>query len=123
MLIAPVHPPFRDSLRALPGSESTLGLVKSQYEIDKIISPLLYAGIEWDTMDEPFRWWPLGRERDVVIDPSRAFGAPIVAKSRIPTEILERAARVEGSIEAAAEMYEVDVASVAAAVEFEQRHM
>jgi uncharacterized protein (DUF433 family) len=104
------------------GDKQLLNLVKRQYEFEKVISPMLYAGVEFDDLDEPFRWWPLGTDRRVVIDPARAFGAPIIAKTRIPTSVLDGAARVEGSIEAAAEMYDVEFSAVEDAVEFERRY-
>ena len=103
------------------GDKLLLDLVENQYAFEQIISPYLYAGIEFDQLDEPERWWPLGEERCVVLDPQRAFGAPIVAQGGIPTRILADAMQTEGSIEFVAKWYESDPREVCDAVEFEHR--
>lgn len=98
-----------------------LDLVRNQYEFERIISPLLYEGIEFGGHDEPERWWPLGAGRAVVLDPARAFGAPIAALEGVPTRVLAEAVAAEGSIPLVAELYDVAQTSVEDAVEFESR--
>ena len=67
------------------------------------------------------RWFPLGiNKRAVLIDPARSFGQPIVSVG-VPTEILARAVKVEGSIEAVAALYDVPKGDVRSAVDFERR--
>jgi uncharacterized protein (DUF433 family) len=104
------------------GEESLLGLVKSQYEFKSIVDPFLFEGIEFPAAEiAPVRWWPLGLDRRVVIDPERAFGQPIVAPESVPTAVLAQAFRAEGSVPAVARWYLVDPQSVEDAVEFEDR--
>lgn len=67
------------------------------------------------------RWWPLGKDRRVVVDPSRGFGRSIVALEGVPTAALQGAYRAEGSIEAVARWFEVSEESVRDAVEYEDR--
>jgi uncharacterized protein (DUF433 family) len=69
------------------------------------------------------RWWPMGHKRLVVIDPARAFGAPIVAKGGVPTRVLYFSARAERSQKAAAAIYDVPLRAVRDAVAFEKRLM
>jgi uncharacterized protein (DUF433 family)/DNA-binding transcriptional MerR regulator len=102
------------------GDESLLDLVKSQYEFKSIVEPFLFEGLEFSALGiEPVRWWPLGRGRRVVVDPERAFGQPIVDPESVPTSVLARAFRAEGSIHAVACWYMVDSKSVEDALEFE----
>jgi hypothetical protein len=97
--------------------ERLLNLFRRQYEFKQIIEPLL-KGIEFDDHGAPFLWWPLGRRKNVVVDPARSFGQPIDAVSSVPTRILAFAGRRDG-VSMAARMYEVAVASVKRAIEFE----
>lgn len=103
------------------GETALWNLVKDQYELRHVIAPLL-NGLEYDDNgdDSPTRWWPLGRRGLVVVDPARRFGDPIVARPGIPTRILWHAVGAEGSIEAAANWYEVTPRAVRAAVAFER---
>lgn len=94
-------------------------LVRDQVEFHQVVSPMLYAGLEFDALEEPTRWWPLGTQRRVVVDPLRAFGAPSIAGAGIPTRVLAASARAEESHAAVAAMYEVDAAAVDDAVQFE----
>lgn len=66
------------------------------------------------------QYWPLGRERGVVLDPARALGKPIIDRAGVPTRVLYQMLQGSGdSAESVAEWYEVDVRDVEAAVEFE----
>jgi uncharacterized protein (DUF433 family) len=98
-----------------------LDVVKNQFVFVQIISPSLYAGIEFGASNDPQRWWPLGKKYTVVIDPERGFGAPIVANSGVPTKVLANAVKAEGSVAFAAKWYEVSEREVRDAVLFEER--
>ena len=65
------------------------------------------------------KWWPMGRESLVVIDPKRAFVAPIDIRSGIRTDILYRAFLAEQDIEAVVDWYEVSAEAVKDAIKFE----
>lgn len=98
-----------------------LDVVKKQYVFEKIVAPYLYEGIEFNAFNDPERWWPLGKKHAVVIDPERGFGAPIVARSGVPTKVLANALKAEGSVESVAKWYEVSEREVRDAVLFEER--
>ncbi len=55
-----------------------------------------------------------------MIDPQRAFGAPIVDSEGVPTRVLARAVQAEESIDVVAELFRVDPISVAEAVKYER---
>jgi uncharacterized protein (DUF433 family) len=96
-----------------------LDFVKGQYAFDQIVSPYLFEGLEFNDLNEPKLWWPMGQNRSVVLDPQRAFGAPIIARRGIPTRVLNLAFNAEQSFEAVAKWYGVDVKEVEDAREFE----
>jgi uncharacterized protein (DUF433 family) len=90
---------------------------RGQYVMHKVIEPSL-KGIDFDT-DIASRWWPAGRSSDIVVDPKRQFGQPIIDSAGIPTAILSAAAEAEGSIEMAARMFRTSPAVVQRAIDFE----
>jgi hypothetical protein len=102
------------------GDKVLLDLVKDQYAFERIVSPYLYTGVEFNELEEPMRWWPLGESRRVLLDPGRSFGAPISIEG-VPTEILAGSMGAERDTEVVACLYAVDVQSVTDAVEFETR--
>lgn len=101
------------------GDEVLLDLVHSQYELERIISRYLVGAIEFDDQDAPTRWWPLHGSRRIVIDPQRAFGAPVVDAEGVPTRILARAVQVEESVKVVADLFNVDPVSVEEAYRYE----
>jgi len=101
------------------GDEVMLDLVKSQYELERIISLYLVGEIEFGENDEPTRWRPFPESARIVVDPTRAFGAPILDFEGIPTRVLARAVQAEGSIDVVASLFDVDPASVDDAYRYE----
>lgn len=80
-----------------------------------------FRDLEFDA-EEVARWYPFGGNRtSIVIDPARSFGRPVVSEGGVPTEALAAAAKVEGSAEKVAHLYEVSLSSVRVAIEFEQK--
>ena len=94
-------------------------MIKNQYEFKKVIAKYLYGGLDFNELEIPSRWYPLGKKNSVVVDPSRGFGAPIAKKSGIPTRILFQSYLSMKSFEEVARWFETDVTSVRDAVRFE----
>lgn len=94
-------------------------IAQNQRVFDSIIEPFL-IDLDFDD-DVASRWWPLGTTRQVVLDPQRHFGRPIVNVAGIPTAVLARAVKAEGSSERVAAWYEVPIVGVNDAVEFEEK--
>lgn len=108
---------------AVPRRERQLIEVLSrQHQFAEIVEPSLYRRVEWED-DMVARWWPLGRNRSVVLDPRVMFGAPRVAQTRLPTEVLANSVEAEGGGEAAiravAEWHGISAKQVRDAVDFE----
>ena len=66
------------------------------------------------------RWWPLGIDRPIVVDPRKNFGQPTVVTNGIPTQTLARSYRANGSVDEVAKWYEISSKCVQEAVDYEQ---
>jgi uncharacterized protein (DUF433 family)/DNA-binding transcriptional MerR regulator len=102
------------------GETDLIDLVKKQYTLEKVIEPLLHECIDFDIDDMASRWWPLGRNGKILIDPKLNFGKPVLDSFNIPTETIYSAYLAEHSIATVAEWYEVDENSIRKAIEYEK---
>jgi len=84
-----------------------LNLKQNQYELRRVTQMFLKS-IDTSDTDLSERWWPMEKSKNVVLDPARSFGQPIVAKEGVPTLILAHSVSAEGSIERASEWYNVN---------------
>lgn len=75
--------------------------------------------VEYDAEGRAVRLQPDPAEPAVVIDPTRASGDPVVRA--VPTEVIAELASAGDPPEWIAELYELDLAQVEAAIRFEQR--
>ena len=102
------------------GEPSLVEIVKRQQVFAQIIKPFL-KGLEFAAGSGLVRWWPLGDKRQVVLDPTRNFGRPILARHGIPTEVLAKAAAASGSVAEVVRWFEVPEAEIQDAIDFEQQ--
>lgn len=102
------------------GEPEMIDLRSLQGVFSRVVAPSL-TGLEFDD-DAASRWWLLDGKRTIVADPERAFGQPIVAEHGISTSCLARAVKAEGSVEAAAKLFELRPRLVRDALEFELTH-
>jgi uncharacterized protein (DUF433 family) len=101
--------------------QSLLDLLNDQFELRAVLDPYLVAGDVEFVDSKPLRWWPSGKSQLVVVDPARAFGAPIVAENGIQTLVLRRSYDAERSFEVVANWFQISEEAVRKAVEFEDR--
>lgn len=99
------------------GDNCLINIANDQREFDRIVTPFLRE-LEFDRGTT--RWWPLGRKRQVVVDPTRNLGQPTTNLSGVPTRVLARSVAANGSIESVAKWFEVAPDEVRDAMEFEQ---
>jgi uncharacterized protein (DUF433 family) len=99
---------------------SLLDLIKKQYQFEKIIEPLLYKCIDFDKHDYAERWWPLGKKENIVLDPSRNMGQPILNDYNIRTELIYELYKTKHSISEISDWYELDKGAIEAAISFEK---
>jgi uncharacterized protein (DUF433 family) len=100
------------------GTDEMVDLFLRQHVFREIIEPSL-KNIDF-TDGIPSRWWPLGKQARIVLDPQRAFGQPIEVGSGVPTASLAAAVEAEGSMEDAARIWSVPVAAIRHSVEFQK---
>jgi|SRR5690606_4342507 len=96
-------------------------LVSDQYCFRNVMLPSFRAQIELSPKGAAERWWPLGRNKKIVLDPARQFGQPIVDDQAVPTAVLAKATAVMGSEQLVAKWYDVPRASVHQAVLYERQ--
>lgn len=65
--------------------------VSSRQQIFFDAAEPLREELELNEHDLVCRWWPLGRQRYVVLDPTRQWGRPLVARSGVPVALINRA--------------------------------
>jgi uncharacterized protein (DUF433 family) len=104
-------------------------LRQGEQDSDQVLIDLATDQAEFSRLVEPFRkelefsgsdiiWWPLGKQRQIVVDPRRNFGQPTVARSGVPAETLARSVKANASQKIVARWYEVQPDEVRDAVEF-----
>ena len=98
--------------------EHLLDLKRRHFVFPVVFNPLLKA-LDYDSSGDATRWWPRGRSTPIVLDPKRAFGAAIVARSFVPTRTLFDAHRSGETPESIARWFRVDLDEVQAAIAFE----
>ncbi len=102
------------------GDESLVDVEKQQNVIRKVIGPSLREGVELDMQGEAARWFPLKNSKAIVFDPALKFGQPILAGYDVPTIAIFDAVKAEdGNEKRVAKLYDVPLAAVRKAMEFE----
>jgi len=99
---------------------SLLDLIKKQYEFEKIIEPTLYECIDFDKYNYAKGFWPRGKKTDIILDPARNLGQPILNKYNVRTGLLYELYTSNHSIDEISDWYELDKNSISAAIDFEK---
>ncbi len=97
--------------------QALVNLATDQREFSRIVEPFRKE-LEFSGSD--IVWWPLGRERQIIVDPRRNFGQPTAARSGVPSKVLARTAKANSSQELVARWYEVQTDEIRDAIEFEK---
>ena len=106
---AKISPSVARFLEEMPSGQGVFDDIASQF----------YRSLDYEG-DLSVHYWPLGKQREVVLDPRRSFGQPILAESGVPTWTLyEIVRRGTSTVEEVALRYEIDARAVCAAVEYE----
>jgi uncharacterized protein (DUF433 family) len=94
-------------------------LKRDQYLFHHMVAPS-FKDIDFDG-GLPARWWPSSERRGIVLDPTRAFGKPILAEYGIPAAALADAHNVRGSFKLVGLDFDVPEKAVREAVAFQER--
>jgi uncharacterized protein (DUF433 family) len=102
----------------LNGIFQVSGKTRHQMSMKKIIEP--YAkDLHFDEQGLAYMWTPFRRfGRRIIIDPNRQFGQPLVEGTGYRADVLATAFQAEGSLESAAEAYNLDVTDIKVAVAY-----
>jgi len=92
-----------------------------QHVFKNIVEPS-FVDLDFDA-NAASRWWLLPNRKTIVLDPARSFGQPIEASSGVPTARLAQVVKAEGSIERAAQLFDLRPAIVRDALAFERRRV
>jgi uncharacterized protein (DUF433 family) len=90
---------------------------RGTYALADILGPFLedleYSG-EWAS-----RWWPLGHEQRIVIDPEYGFGQPVISGTGVRTEIIRERAEAGDLPPVIAKDFHITEEEVARAIQYE----
>ena len=98
--------------------QALIDLANDQAEFARIVEPFRK---ELEFSGNDIVWWPLGKERQIIVDPKRNFGQPSAARSGVPARVLARSVKTNRSIKTVSHWFEVSEDEVRDAVEFETR--
>ena len=102
------------------GGRDVIDLKTLQHAFPKVIEAS-FLDLEFDD-EKATRWFPLAKSREVVADPERAFGQPIVDDGGVPTRRIAQAFVAEGrSIVRIARLFEIGKVAVKDALAFEKQ--
>jgi uncharacterized protein (DUF433 family) len=114
------------SVQEEDGSESLVQLVgHGQHAMPQLVKPYLEQ-IDFGADDVARRWWPMGRDGGVVVDPNFAFGHPIIAETGMRAHALAAAHDAEfpafgaGAVDRVAWTYDIEPRHVTTALDFRE---
>jgi uncharacterized protein (DUF433 family) len=104
------------------GASEMYDLKSRNFEMGTVVYDSLKEGVIYDPAGDAKAWFPRRETSpNVIIDARMAFGRPVIRNRGIPTEAIAAAARAEGSVEAAAELFEIPRKWAKEAVDFEMQ--
>lgn len=83
--------------------------------IAPILKPIEYGDHAAESL------WLHPTKRNIILDPTRSFGAPILHEWSIPTDVIAKSVAAEGSETVTARYFEIPVRLVREAVKFEEK--
>jgi uncharacterized protein (DUF433 family) len=90
---------------------------KKQFDIKPILEPFLHK-IDFGDGEIAQRFFPLKNTKDIVVDPQRQFGQPIVNGTSIKAETLYNLYKGGEKTKHIAELYDLNVSQVKHAIEY-----
>ena len=104
------------------GGSSLVDVARRQDVMKRVIAPSLRSGVELGMDDMAARWFPVHGSREVVLDPDRKFGQPILTRFGVPTAAIVDSLRPRGSnARHVARIYEIPEAAVHVALSYERQ--
>jgi uncharacterized protein (DUF433 family)/GNAT superfamily N-acetyltransferase len=107
-------------IEGVPDGRLQIELSNSQLTHSDLIEPFFRNSIDFGRDGLALAYWPLGREKPILLDSRRAFGRPIVTRVGTPTFVLFQMREGGESTERIAAWYGLTQDEVEIALEFEQ---
>ena len=101
----------------LENKEGTIELNgKKQFELE--IIKLFFVNLDFDNDDLASRYWPMGKNKAVIVDPKRKFGRVVLNKRNIYPEVLYSHYRAGDSVKYLSVVYELAEDDITDAIEY-----
>ena len=102
------------------GDNCLLQLGTDQFVFDALIEQSLFDILDFREDGVPWRLWPQGRDAQVVVDPARSFGRPILNAQGLSVRRIAAAyAANDNQIDLVARWFDIPVEAVEAAIRYE----
>jgi len=102
------------------GGRDVIDLKTLQHAFPKVVEAS-FLDLDFDE-EKATRWFPLPKSREVVADPERSFGQPIVDNGGVPTRRIAQVFVAEGrSVDRVAKLFEIGRSAVKDALAFERQ--
>ncbi len=109
----------RELADEMPSRTLTVELARGQVAFDELVRPFFRDLLEFER-GLAYRYWPLGRNRPVLLDAHRSFGRPILDSSGVPTFAIYQMQNAGEERARIAAWYEISGDDLDAAVEYER---
>lgn len=99
--------------------KAKLELSRSQIAFTDFVEPFFRKNVDYEN-GFASTYWPMGRERPVLLDARRAFGRPIIVRTGTPTFALYAMHKAGENLESIADWYRVTHDELTSAIEYEE---
>lgn len=117
---------FIDLQNTISDDKGLMDVVSNQRAFREIIQPT-FKNIDFE-QSAAVRWWPLGKKKHIVVDPTRSLGRPIESSTGVPIDSLIDALGIKDNseptkqeIKYVSRLFEVEESHVIAAAEFSKQ--
>lgn len=82
------------------------------------IIQMFFVNLDFDKDNLASRFWPLGKEKSILVDPNRRFGHPVINSKNIEPEIIQNHFNAGDPISYIAHVYNLSEKEVSEAIEY-----
>jgi uncharacterized protein (DUF433 family) len=105
---------------AVPNERLKIELSKSQVTYRELVEPFFRENLDFGQDGLASIYWPLGREKPVLLDARRSFGQPIVTRTGTPTFVLYQMRKSGETLERIALWYSLTHEELSSALAYEE---
>ena len=106
---------------AVPKDRLQIELSKSQVTYRELVEPFFRENLDFGQDELALTYWPLGREKSVLLDARRSFGQPIVTRTGTPTFVLFQMCQSGETLERIALWYGLTHEELGSALAYEEQ--